>query len=152
VIRACAVCALLLTAATPAFALQDGEYSAAVAATAQSDIIPAYQALEQAAGKLQEGLDSLCKAPDPEALEDARRRFADLAAAWARIQYVSFGPVDEDQRAFRIEYWPDKRNIVGRQLAGVLKEENEAALEPQHFATTTVGVQGLPALDRLLFE
>ena len=51
-IRACAVSALLLTAAAPAFALQDGEYSTAVAATAQSDIIPAYQALEQAAERL----------------------------------------------------------------------------------------------------
>ena len=151
-IRACAVSALLLTAAAPAFALQDGEYSTAVAATAQSDIIPAYQALEQAAERLQEGLDSLCAAPDTAALEDARRQFADIAAAWAKIQYVSFGPVDEHQRAFRIEYWPDKRNIVGRQLAGVLKEQDKSALGPQRFAATTVGVQGLPALDRMLFE
>ena len=55
------------------------------------------------------------------------------------------------QRAFRIEYWPDKRNVVGRQLAEVLKKQDHAALEPERFATTTVGVQGLPALERMLF-
>jgi len=34
----------------------------------------------------------------------------------------------------------------------VLKKQDHAALEPERFATTTVGVQGLPALERLLFE
>jgi hypothetical protein len=132
--------------------LQDADYSAAVTATAKSDIIPAYQAVEQAAGTLQDGLSALCKAPSDAALAAARKQFADFASAWARIQYISFGPISDHQRAFRIEYWPDKRNIVGRQLADVLKGQDTAALEPEHFATTTVGVQGLPALERLLFE
>jgi hypothetical protein len=151
-IRVFIISLLLITAATPALAVQDADYSAAVAATAKSDIIPAYQALEQAAGTLQGSLDALCKAPSDAALADARKQFADFATTWASIQYISFGPVFEHQRAFRIEYWPDKRNIVGRQIADVLKKEDKAALEPEHFATTTVGVQGLPALDRLLFE
>jgi hypothetical protein len=151
-IRTFAVFLLLLTAAAPASALQDADYSAAVAATAKSDIIPAYQAVEQAAGTLQDGLSALCKAPSDTTLAAARKQFAGFATAWAKIQYISFGPVFEHQRAFRIEYWPDKRNIVGRQLADVLKKQDTAALEPEHFATTTVGVQGLPALERLLFE
>src|SRR5262249_21655344 len=91
-------------------------------------------------------------APSDAALATARQHFAAVATTWAKVQFISFGPVAEHQRAFRIEYWPDKRNIVGRQLADVLKKQDSAALEPQRFATTTVGVQGLPALDRLLFE
>ncbi|HET6618929.1 MAG TPA: imelysin family protein [Dongiaceae bacterium] len=151
-IRSLAVAILLLTATAPALALEDQDYSAAVAATAKAEIIPAYQTLEQAAESLRGGLDALCKTPSDGTLAEARKQFAAMATAWARIQYISFGPVDQHQRAFRIEYWPDKRNIVGRQLANVLKEQDEAALEPEHFATTTVGVQGLPALDRMLFE
>jgi len=149
-IRAIAVSILLLTG-TPAFALEDADYSAAVAATAKAEIIPAYQALGRASESLQERLDSLCKKPGDETLGQARNQFAKTAAAWARIQFISFGPVSEHQRAFRIEYWPDKRNVVGRQLAEVLTKQDEAALEPERFATTTVGVQGLPALERLLF-
>jgi len=151
-IRPIAALLLLLTAVTPALALGDADYSAAVAATAKGEIIPAYQALEQAAGSLQGGLGSLCKAPSAATLGETQKQFADFAAAWAKIQFVSFGPVFEHQRAFRIEYWPDKRNVVGRQIADVLKKEDKTALEPEHFAATTVGVQGLPALDRLLFE
>lgn len=151
-IRSLAVAVLLLAATAPALALEDQDYSATVAATAKAEIIPAYQALEQAAEGLRGGLDALCKAPSDATLAEARKQFAAMATAWARIQYISFGPVDQHQRAFRIEYWPDKRNIVGRQLADVLKEQDKAALEPGQFATTTVGVQGLPALDRMLFE
>ena len=149
-IRAIAV-SLLLLAATPALALEDADYSAAVAATAKTAIIPGYQAFGESAAELQTRLDALCKAPGDETLKAAQQQFADTAAAWARIQYISFGPIFEHQRAFRIEYWPDKRNVVGRQLAEVLKKQDRAALEPERFATTTVGVQGLPALERLLY-
>jgi uncharacterized protein len=149
-IRVIAV-SLLLFATTPALALEDADYSTAVVATAKGEIIPAYQAFGDAAQDLQGSLDALCQAPTEENLSQAQAQFAKAATAWARVQYISFGPVAEHQRAFRVEYWPDKRNVVGRQLAEVLAKRDEAALEPQRFATTTVGVQGLPALERLLF-
>ena len=142
---------LLLLAPTPAFALEDADYAAAVAATAKHEIIPAYQAFGDAVQGLQGSLDALCRAPTEASLGQAQQHFAKTATAWAPVQYISFGPVAEHQRAFRVEYWPDKRNVVGRQLAEVLAKQDEAALEPQRFATTTVGVQGLPALERLLF-
>lgn len=145
------VAALLLLVATPALALEYADYSAAVVSTAKSAIIPGYQAFGDAAKEMQGRLEALCKTPGDDTLKDAQQQFAALAGAWARIQYVSFGPIFEHQRAFRIEYWPDKRNIVGRQLAEVLKKQDRAALEPARFATTTVGVQGLPALERMLF-
>ena len=142
---------LLLLIATPAWGLEDAEYSAAVVATAKSAIIPGYRAFGDAAKEMQTRLDALCKSPGDDTLRSAQQQFAALTTAWARIQYISFGPIFEHQRAFRIEYWPDKRNVVGRQLADLLKKREHAALEPERFATTTVGVQGLPALERMLF-
>jgi predicted lipoprotein len=149
-IRVAAVSVFLLTA-TPAIALEDGDYAAAVAATAKGAIVPSYQAFGTAVADLKSNLDALCQAPGDVSLEAAQARFAETATAWARVQYISFGPVAEHQRAFRIEYWPDNRNVVGRQLAEVLSKRDSAALAPERFATTTVGVQGLPALERLLF-
>jgi predicted lipoprotein len=150
-IRFLAASILLLAVATPALALEDADYSAAVTATAKTVIIPAYQAFGQSAEAMQGALDSLCKQPSQATLDQARKQFAETAAVWAKIQYISFGPVAIHQRAFRIEYWPDKRNVVGRQLNDVLGKQDHAALEAERFATTTVGVQGLPALERLLF-
>jgi uncharacterized protein len=151
-IRAIAAFILLLVTASPATALEDADYSAAVAATAKDVIIPFYQGLERAVENLQGSLDLLCRTPSEETLNQAKDRFAKTASAWAAIQFISFGPIAQHQRAFRIEYWPDKRNVVGRQLAEVLKKQDRHALEAERFAVTTVGVQGLPALERLLYE
>lgn len=143
---------VLCCTAMPAFGFTDADYAAAMGATARNVIIPYYRGLEAATAALQVQIAALCEAPVPSHLNEARAAFAATAQTWAALQFLTLGPISEQQRAFRIEYWPDKRNVVGRQLADVLAKRDAAALEPERFATTTVGVQGLPALERLLFD
>lgn len=148
---------LLILAAAPAhsitaWAVSDADYTTAMRETAHAMIVPGYQVLATSTATLRDELGTLCKTPDAARLDSARAAFADTVQQWARLQYLTSGPVSEHQRAFRIEYWPDKRNVVGRQLSEVLGKQDPAALETEHFATTSVGVQGLPALERLLFE
>lgn len=151
-IRILAAALMLIGAAAPAQALTDDDYAKAVRETAHAVIVPGYEALAHATDVLRQQLAELCRAPDTARLDSARAAFSETARQWARLQFLSFGPVAEHQRGFRIEYWPDKRNVVGRQLAEVLDKRDPAALDPQQFAATSVGVQGLPALERLLFE
>src|SRR5690606_3610781 len=47
--------------------------------------------------------------------------------------------------------WPDRHNQITRQLARLLSAADDDALQPGRFATATVALQGLPALERLLF-
>lgn len=143
---------LLACAATPAAALTDADYATAMGATARDVIIPTYESLRAATDELRSETAALCAQPSAEQLAKAQQAFATTATRWARQQFFTFGPITEHQRAARIEYWPDKRNVVGRQLADLLAKQDPAALEPERFATTSVGVQGLPAMERLLFE
>lgn len=145
--------ALLLTCvASPALAITDADYAAAMDATARDVIVPGYESFQAAADTLRAETTALCAAPSAAQLAKTQSAFAATAARWARLQFVTLGPISEHQRAARIEYWPDKRNVVGRQLSEVLDKQDPAALEPERFATTSVGVQGLPAMERLLFE
>lgn len=143
---------LLVCAAAPASAVTDDDYARAMRETAHAVIVPGYQDFAGTTEALRRDIGALCAAPSATSLQQAQGAFAATVLQWARLQFISFGPVAEHQRAFRLEYWPDKRNVVGRQLAEVLSKQDPAALEPEHFATTSVGVQGLPALERLLFE
>lgn len=143
---------LLVLAPAPAHAVTEAQYADAVRETAHAVIVPGYEELTKATAGLRGDLATLCQAPDADALEQARKAFAATARQWARVQFLGFGPISEHQRAARIEYWPDKRNVVGRQLAEILAKQDPAALAAERFATTSVGVQGLPALERLLFE
>lgn len=143
---------LLSCAGTPALALTDADYAIAMGATARNAIVPAYRGLEAAAAALKVQVAALCDTPAPARLDEARAAFTGAARTWARLQFFTLGPISMHQRASRIQYWPDKRNVVGRQLSEVLEKRDPAALEPQRFATTSVGVQGLPAMERLLFD
>jgi predicted lipoprotein len=138
--------------ALPAHAVSEDDYAAAMRETAHAVILPGYQEMAQATEALRSDVAALCQAPSESSLAKVRDAFAATTRQWARVQFISFGPIAEHQRAFRIAYWPDKRNVVGRQLAEVLAKQDLAALAAAQFATTSVGVQGLPALERLLFE
>lgn len=84
-------------------------------------------------------------------LADARGAFGTSMDSWMAVQHLRLGPSQLDAREFRIEYWPDKRNRVDRQLAEALAEERPELLEPEGMAGTSVALQGFPVLERLLF-
>jgi len=54
-------------------------------------------------------------------------------------------------RSFRFEFWPDKRNVTGKQLRKLIAAADLRALEQENFRTVSVAVQGLSAMERLLF-
>jgi uncharacterized protein len=151
-IRILLACIGLMICSAQAWAIDDVEYDKAVAAAWRDWIRASYLGLNNTVQYIPPAMQKLCANPGDSTLKDARRTFYEAVRWWARVQYFTPGPVSEHQRAFRIEYWPDKRNVVGRQLDVVLAKQDPTSLEPERFAATSVGVQGLPALERLLFD
>lgn len=86
---------------------------------------------------------------DPETL---RAAYHDVADAWAGTYFWNTGPITLLLRHDRFYHWPERRNAVGRGMTALLASEDEARLAPQHFATDSVAVQGLAALEYLLFS
>ena len=62
----------------------------------------------------------------------------------------SLALIQVQNRGFRIQFWPDFRNKTGKQLSRVLAAKDRAALDEETFSRTSIAVQGLPALERLL--
>ena len=127
------------------------DYHAFNLAAANHYLLPRYRQFAEAATDLDNALQQLCAKPDSATLDAARSAFHSATDAWMALQHVSFGPISLAFRAERINYWPERRNAVGRGLSQLLRQQNAAALEPQTFAQGSVAVQGLPALERLLF-
>jgi len=84
-------------------------------------------------------------------IDDARGAFGTSMDSWMSVQHLRLGPSQLDAREFRIEYWPDKRNRIDRQLAEALEQERPELLAPDGIAGTSVAIQGFPVLERLLF-
>ncbi|MCZ4271817.1 imelysin family protein [Maritalea porphyrae] len=140
---ASAICALIITA--PAFA--DGAEQRAV----DKFIVPGYQAFESAADAQIEAMDALCAVPSDKALTAAQSAFSDLALSWSHIEVIRFGPVLQENRLERILFWPDRKSIGLKQVQRVIAQQDESAITIGSLVQKSVALQGLGALEFVLF-
>ena len=105
-----------------------------------------------AANDLVEAISAYCATGADADLATAHTVFHAAYDRWMAIGWVNFGPQTLLMRSVRVHFWPDSRNALGRQLAGVLTSPRPDLLEPPVLGRASVALQGLPALERLLFE
>lgn len=114
-------------------------------------IRPGYGTLYGEARLMAELTGDLCEAPSPGAMQAAHEGFGRLVEAWSRIEIVRFGPIVEDNRLERIHFFPDRRGLGLRQVQAVLAEKDETATTAVALAGKSVALQGLTALEYLLY-
>ncbi|MFK8251594.1 imelysin family protein [Ancylobacter terrae] len=115
-------------------------------------LLPRYAALDEAARAQLAAWNAFCKAPSREGLVELKTRFAAVSDAWAAVEFITFGPVVLSLRADRFNLFPERRNAVARSLAELIADPTEERLAPERFARLSAAVQGLPALERLLYD
>jgi uncharacterized protein len=138
----------------PALAQAPGNASLlrSVADQAVTEVIrPGYAAFAAAADKMQTAMGELCSSPSQRGLDESRQAFRALLVSWGRIEFVAIGPVTRQDRLERILLWPDRRGIGLRQVQKILADEDPAAASEQSLAEKSVAVQGLVALEFVLF-
>ena len=72
--------------------------------------------------------------------------------AWAPLDAYQFGPLERKGAVLTVAFWPDKKDFVGRGLTALLAEPEEALRDKETVAAHSAAVQGLPAIERLLFD
>lgn len=114
-------------------------------------IRPAIIGFAREATGLAEAMERLCAAPSVSALAIAEGQFRDTALAYGRIELLRLGPLMEESRAERLLFWPDRRGIALRQVQAVLAEQDETATDPATLRDKSAALQGLVALEYVLF-
>ena len=108
-----------------------------------------HEAFAAAAAALDTALDSYCAEAGDRA--DAEQAYHQAADAYMSLQWATIGPAILFDRRYRVNFWPDDSNAISRQLAAAVGEERADLLSPDGLAGTSAALQGLPALERLLF-
>jgi len=137
---------------SPVSAIEASEYFRINQVLAEKHILPRYEKFSQQTFELNRVAKNFCVAPARIDLKDIQKAFHFAADAWAGVQHIQFGPIEEKLRLNRIFYWPDKHNTGSRHLKRLLKSEDETMLKPERFSLISVALQGFPALERLLFR
>ncbi|MCB1885295.1 MAG: imelysin family protein [Geminicoccaceae bacterium] len=130
--------------AGPAFA--DAEPGAVVASLTEKVALPSAAAFDAAAEDFHRRTTAGCD--DPAALRAAE---AGLRLAWAKLEVLNFGPLQDDNRASKIAFWPDKHGVAGRQIRQYLRKADPKTVTAEALGKGSVALQGLPALEDLLY-
>jgi predicted lipoprotein len=138
--------------ASPTPTATEADYATVVDKAIDAYILPAYADLENATHDLIAQVEGYCLAPSAETQQALADGFARTVKAWAGVDFFRFGPMARDGRYERFAFWPDVHGTGARQLRRFLAEEDSALLEPGVLAEQSAAVQGLPALERLLYS
>ncbi|HEY4164425.1 MAG TPA: imelysin family protein [Dongiaceae bacterium] len=114
-------------------------------------VLPAFKALAEQTSGLSKAADGFAAKPSQNGFNALRTAYDAVSDAWMQAEFFRLGPLGDQQRSDRFEYWPEKRNITDRQLTALLAAPTADALQEKNFAQASVAVQGLPALERLLY-
>lgn len=119
---------------------------------AKGIILPNYQNSLTKAQDFTQKVQTACQKPtvDDAALQDLRQAWLALAQAWAMAEVVNFGTVTDNMQHLYINFFPDERGLVAKDLNALLttKETITPALLEQESAI----IQGIPALEYVLFN
>jgi predicted lipoprotein len=95
---------------------------------------------------------ALCAHTSPASV--ARRRARGVSRCGpqpGRRRDIRFGPVTEENRLERILFWPDRKGIGLKQVQAAIAGEDATAADPQTLPGKSVAMQGLGALEFVLF-
>ena len=111
----------------------------------------AFAELQQRAGQMQGELKAWCGADGQGSPARVEAAFGHLVQAWGGVAFLRFGPLVQGNRFERLSFWPDPRGVMPRQVQAVLKAADPALLAEGALAQRSVAVQGLPALEYVLY-
>lgn len=135
--------ALLLGACTP----QD-QQAVTSAAIANEVILPTYTRWVEADRQLAISAQAFCQGSA--SLATARADFLHAQRAWAQLQPLLIGPLAEGNSTWQVQFWPDKKNLVGRQVDQLVNADTP--IDAASLGKASVVVQGLSAYEYILFD
>lgn len=112
---------------------------------------PAVAKMVDAAKALDGALDGWCAQPGAAGAARVGEAFEKLALAWSGVEILRFGPLVQANRYERLAFWPDTRGVMPRQVQALIAAKDEALLAPGALSGRSVAVQGLPALEYVLY-
>ncbi|RXJ74210.1 iron-regulated protein A precursor [Veronia nyctiphanis] len=86
----------------------------------------------------------------PELLLNLRKDWKETMNAWMSLQGVDMGSEELLSLSWQIQFYPDKKNTTGRKISELLKQDTP--LTSEYIAAQSVAVQGLGAMEWMLFD
>jgi len=113
--------------------------------------IPRFEVLLSSSENLASQTKTFCQKGTKEAFEEMQAQYHKMMDAWQQVQILRTGPQELFMRNFRLQMWPDRSNTGAKQIRKLLMDKNPDALRPEVFKRSSTAVQGLSAIERLMY-
>lgn len=143
--------AALALIATPALADPTIPTNEIITNAIDKYIRPSFAQFETDTAALKVGMATLCAAPSAGAVSAAQDEFKTVVTSYSRIEFLHFGPLTIGNRAEQLLFWPDTKGIALKQVQQVLGQQDAAAASADTLKDKSVALQGLSALEFVLF-
>ncbi|MEZ2131995.1 MULTISPECIES: imelysin family protein [unclassified Sinorhizobium] len=114
-------------------------------------IRPGYRNMQQSAARLTTAMKDLCDGGTEQTLERAKTAFDDTIRYWSIIEIVQTGPVMDDNRFEHILFYPDRKGVGLKQVQALIAKADEKDTTIDAIAAKSVALQGLTALEYVLY-
>ncbi|MFC6672197.1 imelysin family protein [Marinobacterium aestuariivivens] len=114
-------------------------------------LAPAYSRFAESSQTLAQDLDRYCQASGGD-YPTLQAQYRATLHDWMYLQAINWGPAAAGNRHPALYFWPDKKDIASRQLRTLIADADPASLDAGYFDNASIGVSGLSALERLLFD
>ncbi len=87
---------------------------------------------------------------DEQSLTELQNQWHKTMLAWMAFQGQSSGPEELQELAWKVQFWPDKKNTTGRQMKAQLSTNPNVS--PEELSNLSATLQGLSAIEWLLYD
>lgn len=138
------------TAAPPA-GLADEAVQSVMARAVDEVIRPGYRNMQQSAARLTTAMKDLCDSGTQQTLDKAKSAFDDTVRYWSIIEIVQTGPVMQDNLFEHVLFFPDRKGLGLKQVQALIAKADPKDATVDAIAGKSVAVQGLTALEYVLY-
>lgn len=142
---------LAALAASPAFAQAQVPNASMVGGAIDDFARPGFHRFAIDSTALHDAVTALCASPSEDSLAAARTAFKVDALSFSYVELVRIGPLGMGDRLERLLFWPDPKGIALRQVQQALAAKDPTATDPDRLEGKSVAMQGLVALEYLLY-
>ncbi len=143
--------AAFVLAAGPAFAASAIPGNDIISGAIDGYIRPSFEKFAGETMSLKADVAALCATPSADTLSAAQDEFRAAVVAFSRVEFLRLGPLSISDRLERLLFWPDKKGIALKQVQTALAEKDATAATAATLQKKSVAMQGLGALEYLLF-
>lgn len=109
-----------------------------------------YEQLASSTATFAQLTSEYCAEPTDAGLLAVKEQWLAAFNSWHAVRFVDFGPIEQNTRAWKFQFWPDPKNLTASKARYWLG--NDKPIDVDALSRDSVAIQGFPAAEYLLYD